>query len=284
MVAINEILDFYRQPSGMTDLGELDELPDGVQALAATVHGLLLHEHWAPAYGQNLSDERRSCTHTRSAGAMLEWLSTLESRPLDVRMVGTCRNFTVLMVALLQATGVPARARCGFAAYFERDKFVDHWVAEYWNDAEQRWILVDAQLDEFQQERLADPVNPLDVSPDQFLVASAAWRICWAGEADPSSFGIMDMTGLWFIGGNLFRDLAALNQVPMLPWDDWGAMPDPDQEVSPANIVLLDRIAQVTCDPDASFSELRTLYGGDGYRVPDVVFNAVRQQPEPVFS
>ena len=32
------------------------------------------------------------------------------------------------------APGVPARARCGFGAYFEKGKFVDHWVTEYWNE------------------------------------------------------------------------------------------------------------------------------------------------------
>lgn len=276
----NEILDYYRQPSDMTDLGAVDRLPDDVPALVATVQGLLLHEQWAPAYGQVLSDERRSCTHTRSAGAMLNWLSTLEGRSIETRMVGTCRNFTVLLVALLQAKGVPARARCGFATYFEQSKSVDHWVAEYWNAAEQRWMLVDAQLDEFQRERLAENVDPLDVSRDQFLVAGDAWQRCRAGIANPEAFGIMDMTGLWFVGGNLFRDLAALNHVPTLPWDVWGAMPEPDVEVNPDAFTLLDRIAEVSSHPDANVVGLRQIYATDECRVPDLVFNSVLQKRE----
>lgn len=260
----------------------IDTLPDDVASLAALVQGVLLHEHWAPAYGQVLSDERRSSTHTRAASAMLEWLQTLESRPVETRMVGTCRNFTVLMVALLQARGCPARARCGFATYFDPNMFVDHWVAEYWNDAEQRWVMVDAQLDEFQRTRLPVSVNPLDVARDQFLVAGDAWQMCRTGAADPAAFGIMDMAGLWFVAGNLFRDLAALNHVPMLPWDVWGAMPDPDVEILPDTYALLDRIAGISSNPDANVGELRSLYATDACRVPDMVFNSVRQQQETV--
>ena len=33
------------------------------------------------------------------------------------------------------AQGMPARARCGFGAYFEKGKYVDHWVTEYWNES-----------------------------------------------------------------------------------------------------------------------------------------------------
>ena len=39
------------------------------------------------------------------------------------------------------------------------------------------------------------------------------------------------MYGYWFIAGNLVRDLAALNKVELLPWDDWGAMVGPDEPI-----------------------------------------------------
>jgi transglutaminase-like putative cysteine protease len=43
-----------------------------------------------------------------------------------------------LFVALIRRKGVPARARCGFADYFEPGKHLDHWVGEYWNSDEGR--------------------------------------------------------------------------------------------------------------------------------------------------
>ena len=132
---------------------------------------------------------------------------------------------------MLRAQGVAARARCGFGAYFEKGKFVDHWVTEYWNEAQKRWVLVDAQLDARQRELFKVTFDPLDVPRDQFLVAGDAWRLCRAARPIPMQFGILDMHGLWFVAGNLIRDVAALNNHEMLPWDVWGAMARSDAEL-----------------------------------------------------
>jgi hypothetical protein len=50
---------------------------------------------------------------------------------------------------MLQSQGKPARARCGFGRYFKAGWYEDHWICEYWNDEQGRWIMVDAQLDDF---------------------------------------------------------------------------------------------------------------------------------------
>ena len=147
-----------------------------------------------------------------------------EARAPAERQVGVCRHFTLLHVAMLRRAGIRARARCGFGAYFEKGKYLDHWVTEYWNEGRKAWVLVDAQLDARQRELFRIAFDPLDVPRDQFLVAGDAWQRCRAGKADPSAFGILDMYGLWFIAGNVIRDVAALNDHVMLPWDVWGAM------------------------------------------------------------
>jgi hypothetical protein len=51
-----------------------------------------------------------------------------------------------------------------------------------------------------------------DVPRDQFVVAGDAWSLCRGGRTDPSAFGLLDMHGLWFIAGNLVRDVAAFEQ------------------------------------------------------------------------
>jgi len=89
----------------------------------------------------------------------------------------------------------------------------------------------------------------------------------------------MDMHGWWFIAGNVVRDIAALNNREMLPWDVWGAMPQPGQEPDAATF---DAWAALTLDPDAHFDALRKLYATEAVHVPKVVFNAVLQRPEPV--
>ncbi|WP_437968749.1 transglutaminase-like domain-containing protein [Sorangium sp. So ce260] len=288
-----EILDFYTRPAAMTSGGahapRFDELPGDVASLVRVVQGLLLHQHWAQAYGVELPDERRGESHLRPVDRMLDRLLAHDdrplsaARPLDTRLVGVCRHFAVLLVALLRAKGIPARARCGFGGYFHSVDFVDHWVCEHWSAAEARWVLVDAQIDQIQREALKLDFDVLDVPRDRFLIAGDAWAQCRAGEADPSKFGFLDMRGLWFIEGNVVRDLAALNNMEMLPWDDWGAMSSADGPLGEDQLALFDRLAAITRSPDARFAELRQLYEGDArLRVPATVFNAVLNRPETV--
>jgi hypothetical protein len=281
-------LDFYRQPVAMSDAGTqarlFKDLPRDPAALATIVQGLLMHEHIAPAYGVTLSGEQHAQAHVRPVAAMLQDIVKRDPRPLSAaraageRQVGVCRHFTLLHVAMLRSHGVPARARCGFGAYFDKGKFVDHWVTEYWNESANRWLLVDSQLDARQRELFKIQFDPLDVPRDQFLIAGDGWRLCRTGKADPQAFGILDMHGLWFIAGNVVRDLAALNNREMLPWDVWGPMVQSDDDV---DVVLIDRLAELTHDADAQFAELRATYDkGPPLSVPPTVFNAVRNRAE----
>src|SRR5256886_10418127 len=58
-------------------------------------------------------------------------------------------------------------------SYFNPGFFEDHVVCEYWNAAEQRWVLVDPQLDEVWRKKLKLENNCLDFPRDR-LQASAA--------------------------------------------------------------------------------------------------------------
>jgi hypothetical protein len=293
MTTEGDRLDFYRRQSRMSDAGPhaiaLVALPRDPAGLAGVAQGLILHEHWAGAYGQTLPDARRSEVHLRAISAMLDQLFVHDPRPLsqaralEDRLIGNCRDFTLLTVAALRAHGAPARARCGFASYFEPGKLVDHWVAEYWRDSDNRWIMVDAQIDALQAGRIKPDFDLLDVPANRFLTAGAAWRACRAGDANPDDFGIMDMHGLWFIAGNLVRDAAAVAGVEMLPWDSWGAMPGPVEAIDDTSLAWFDHLAELTRDPDAAFDDLVAVNRDDTrQRLPPVVFNAVRGQPESV--
>jgi hypothetical protein len=293
MTSSREILDFYRLQTKMSDPGAyaavIADLPADIAGLATTAQGLILHEHWAPAYGQTLSDERRAEVHLRSLAAMLGQILVHDDAPLtqprrlEDRLIGNCRDFTLFTVAALRVQSVPARARCGFGTYFEPGKGVDHWVAEYWSAADARWVMVDAQIDAFQAERLRPDFDLLDVPPNRFLTGGAAWRACRAGEADPETFGIMHMHGLGFIAGDLVRDAAALAGVEMMAWDCWGAMPDVDAKISDEALAWFDHLAALTADPDANFEALIRINQDDERQtLPPIVFNAVRGHPEPV--
>ena len=290
--APSEILAFYRTPGAMADAGAhralFESLPHDVASIAKGVSGLLLHQHIAPAYGETLSPERIGEAQIRSAGKILgrvldhDKSALTKERPLAKRTIGVCRHYTLLLVAMLRAKGYAARSRCGFATYFEKGKFLDHWVGEYWNENQKRWVMVDAQMDEVQRKVFRIHFDPLDVPRDRFLIAGAAWKLCRDGAADPGAFGIMDMNGWWFIAGNVVRDLAALNKMEMLPWDVWGEMPQVGSALNRTQFDRFDELAALTRDADRNFDRLTSEYKSDGLMVPPVVFNAVMQRPETV--
>lgn len=274
------IRDFCLKPLASRHLQALVSLPAGIETLARLPSALMIHRYIAPAYGETLSETRIEEQHLRAVDAILDEVMRKDCSPLDIarrppqRTVGVCRHFSLLLAAMLRAKGVPARPRCGFAAYFEKGRFVDHWVCEAWHGG--RWRLIDPQLDEVQRKAFAIAFDPLDVPRDRFLVAAEAWTMCRAGKAKPDDFGILEMAGWWFIAGNLVRDLAALNGVVMLPWDVWEPMP---QEGEAIDVERFDRLAAVTADPDAHWNDVRALYESD-CRVPPLVFNALRQRME----
>ncbi|HXW19452.1 MAG TPA: transglutaminase domain-containing protein [Roseiarcus sp.] len=196
-------------------------------------------------------------------------------------MLGRCNSFALLLVTMLRAKGVPARSRCGFAAYFNPPNFEDHWTCEYWDAKDRRWRLADPQIDEVWRRRLAIRFDTLDLPRAQFMTAADAWRRCRSGEPD-ERFGISfaGLRGLWFVAGSLIRDMAALNKLEVLPWDVWGAQPRPRQEF---DLAFFDELAALTRDPNDAFAELQRRYAeNDGLRVPPTVFNALNQRPEAI--
>lgn len=280
--SITNPLEYYARPGLMTDpkehVGLFEGLPTEIAVLCQIVQDSLIHIFWAERYGVTLLEERKQEVQTRSVAHMLARIRELEdrpltaARPLEKRLVGNCRHFAVMLCSMLRHQGVPARARCGFGAYFEPGSYEDHWVCEYWNAEEERWVLVDAQLDAFQRQALQIEFDPCDVPREQFLPGGKAWQLCRAGQVDSDRFGIFDMHGMWFIRGNVVRDLASLNKLELLPWDGWGLTEGKDQELSAADMALLDRVAALTLAGDEAFPEVRSVYENDArLRVPPVI-------------
>jgi hypothetical protein len=288
--------EYYKHDGPMTALGahaeELRALPTDIASLCEIVQGVLIHRDIAPwLYGITLTEAQRDDGHIRPIAQMLSRIHALDSRPLtnarDVghRLPSVCRHFSLMLCSILRTQGVPARPRCGFGAYFTPGKFEDHWVCEYWNAAEKRWILVDAQLDAIQRKALNIDFNPLDTPRNKFIIAGDAWQRCRTRGADPAAFGLthVHLQGLWFIEGNVLRDLASLNRMEMLPWDVWGAMDMNDEALTDEKKALLDRVAALTLAGDDAFAAVRAIYESDErLRVPPVVFNALRNAPERI--
>lgn len=294
MRSADQPIQDHARPGRLTSAGAyaplLAELPPDIAGIARVGHGLLVHEHLTDRYGVTLSGADRQTVHLRPAEELFARIAQRDDRPLTIprapqqRVAANCRHFTVLLITVLRARGVPARARCGFGDYFVEGRYEDHWVGEYWNAEQRRWVLVDAQLDERQRDLFGIDFDVTDVPRHRFLTAGDAWIRCRTGQADPDAFGLSQLNegGLWWIAGNLMRDAAALHSVELLPWDCWGAMPAPFEAIDDTRMALFDELARLTQDPDQHASELRRLYADDRLRVPDRVRNDLRDRDEPI--
>lgn len=284
---LDEVRAFYSTPGPLTALGRhaappLDPARD-LAALCALVQGLVVHPFLAALYGLDPKALPADDLETRPAEAILDRVIALDPAPLDVprppdrRFAGNCRHHSVLLCAFLRARGVPARARCGFGGYFEAGRFVDHWVCEIWDETRAAWRLVDAQIDARQRALFGIDFDTTDVPRSAFLVAGDAWQRCRAGRADPERFGILDMWGLWFVRGNLVRDVASLAKRELLPWDGWGTMSGPGSEATSEELALLDHAAELTLAGDGAHRALLALYDTrPEFRVPRSVFSFAR--------
>ena len=269
---------YYATHGIMTDPGRhqslYDALPSEIPELCAAVRGLLVHVFHAHLHGLELSEQRTKEVGIRKVEDMLERMIELDSSPIDTprepgkRLVGNCRNYAVLMCSFLRHKGIPSRARPGFATYFLPGSYEDHWICEYWNQVAMRWVQVDAQLDSAQNKYLKIDFDPMDLPQGKFLYAGTVYRMCAKKEIDPDMCGIHDLRGLWFVRGNVFRDLMALNKMEVLPWDETELMDEakhPPQETA----TLLETIVDLTISETGRLSEIRTLYQTHrGLRMP----------------
>lgn len=266
-------LSYFAQYGRMTHPGPYAhlyaDLPSDIPSLVRIVQGLMVHVFWAERYGLSLPEERKAEVQLRSMERRLARTLELDPTPLttprvnEQKIVGNCRDFSLTLASMLQSKGVPTRPRCGFGAYFLPNHYEDHWVTEYWNETEQRWVLVDAQLDELQQNVLEPQFDTLDVPRDQFIVGGAAWKMCRSGQADPDQFGIFDMHGIDFVKGDFIRDVAALNKVELLPWDCWGLIFAEYATLPPDDLSMLDRLADLSYADVPDSTAVRQLYESD---------------------
>lgn len=254
---VESMHDYYACPGPATDPGPYAELyktlPGGVPQVVRTVQGLQVHVFWLPAYRINPPQARRDAeVNLRTVRRRLARLLELDPAPLKVRrpperrLIGNCRDFSLMTASILKAKGIPARARCGFGTYFTPGHFEDHWVVEYRDASLGRWVMVDSQLDARMQRALHLDFDPLDMPPGKFITGGRAWLMCRREGADPDKFGIFQYKGWDFVRGDLLRDALALNNLEVLPWDFWPAMATPVADLSPNELARLDYLAGLT--------------------------------------
>ncbi len=282
-------LDYYREQSVFTHPGKFAALWDTVnptiEDMKAAITPLLFHYRGDGDYAENgIAAERVEEINLRYADDMLACIHDLkpivagEPREARHRMVGCCRDWALLLVSLARHHGFAARSRVGFAAYFIDGWWIDHTVAEIWDESAQRWRLVDAELREPWTLATGQEVNPLDLSREIFLPGLDAWREVRAGKYDASTFVVHpeidepELRGIPYLWHNTVQDLAALNRNEMLLWDVWGMDLD---SVNDEGAALLDAVAQTD-----SLEAWQTFYAREEFRVPENVLSFQPHLPE----
>jgi hypothetical protein len=276
---------YYATHSTLSEPGArrrlLDAMPSDPEALVDVVAGLVLHPLFIASLGITPHPDSADDRETRTIAGVLERIvardeaSLAVRRPPERRYIGICREYAMLACAALRHHGIPARARVGFANYFNAGFNDDHWVCEYERDG--RWRLLDPELSEPVRRHFAITFPSSDVPRDRFLVAGDAWRRLRRGALDPAKCGVLaaGITGAWFVAANVVRDLAALNKREMLGWDYWGMALDfsrPGSTVPEAAAARLDEVAAITAEPEPDWKVLRETYERDAMlRVPPVV-------------
>ena len=287
-----EVLAFYAAPGRFTRLDEGDFASDDIRQVVEVVQGLLVYDLVAqPFYGVDLKPNQAEAIHERDTARLLAVARAVDARPLGEarppanRVGARCHAFSRLTVAFLRAAGVPARARCGFGAYFRPGWFEDHWVAEYWNAAKRTWQMVDAQLDTTWRQMIDFKGDSFAITATEFVTAGHAWQAWRRGELDATRCGLsaIDVHGAHWIAGNLRLDLASLNKIEMLPWDVWGTGWGPGEQPIDAQLHCFDTVADLTVNPNAKLDELRKRYETDeSLRMDGKAFNVLRGQVETV--
>lgn len=306
----SSVLEHYKTKGPLTDVGQYADQISGLSSDAASLvrvtQSLIVHDMWLTRYGVEFSSDRVCPQSTPNMEDVLRLALEIKQgslastdRSSSEKVIACCRELSSLLCAFLRAKGVPARARCGFAAYLAKDGYYeDHWICEFWNG--DCWQKVDPQIDAFQlssiqswaktaedardgyRKMLLD-LDPMNISEKQFVLAAKAWQLCRANQMDPTRFGIscdptmfglQTLYGMWFIRGNLLRDFAALNKVELVPfvsglehekgyWDSWRLMSAKDDELADEDWKLLDHVATLALDPDKHLKEILDMYGSN---------------------
>lgn len=173
----------------------------------------------------------------------------------------TCRGQAILLAATLKAKGYSARVRSGFSPYIKYDGVnYDHWITEYYDETENRWILVDAD-EHCPDHEMCFDLN--DIPRDKFLFGAEAYlgmrhkkykdeEIYYS--SDPATLGLKASIRC------LFYDFHSLmnNEIIFLHLPKY--IKDKNFELSNEEYTELDKLAELLLEPDKNFNELKYIW------------------------
>ena len=261
---------FYQSHSQISHPGiyseQYKDLPSDIPGLVKLIQGFLIHIYHAEAQGVSLYRKRTNEVLLRTVPEKLKRLFEMDERPLMVarapknKLVGNCRDFALFLCSLIRHQQVPARIRCGFADYLMPGKLEPHWICEYWQSLEKRWVGVDAQLDRYQVELFKIDFDPCDLPENRYVIPGKIW-LSKNSKTDKAQIPKpMQLLTFGLTKNSLIRDFLALNRVELLPQDKFQLMNKKMAQLNSADKTLLAKLATISTGSDRDFLMLRAAF------------------------
>jgi len=179
-------------------------------------------------------------------------------RKVEDKLVLTCRNVAILMASTLKAKGIPARVRSGFSAYFEgtRDAW-DHWITQYWNSSENRWVTMDVDGSWHRT-----GFDMYDMPDGKFDFSANVWLDVRQGKREGSHFkNAGGFDGLVCIAWELFHDFHCLmNSETLYLHHPKITMLGNFKKLQEDKLKEIDNLATLMQNPDDNFDKLQHIW------------------------
>lgn len=275
MKDLKKILDFYKKTSAYTYLGNYTlfakNLPNDIETLCILQRRQIFHPITVIDALNNKNNFEVSKTRLvfeedifPTASSMINELLRLDNnytikRKDKDRIYVTCRGQAILLTAILKAKGYSARVRSGFAPYIKYDGIAhDHWIVEYYNLEEKRWILVDPDccLEEIK-------FNPFNIPRNEFIFGAQAYlgirnkeykdkEILFA--SNPPTLGLKAaIRGLFYDFYSLMNEEGIFLHMPKY-------IVEKDFNLSEKEYKELDKLATLLVDVDRNFSDIQNIW------------------------
>ena len=285
---MNKILDFYKKTSPYTDLGLYSDfarkLPNDVKKLSnlqrmQIIHPIIIWNNLQDGWWDDLRKVPKTSIIFEddifpTAQSMLAELLRRDKnysvyRKVEDKIHVTCRGEAILLTSILKAKGVSARARSGFAEYLRHDGiFYDHWITEYYNKDEKRWILVDAD-NQWGDTLINFDLN--DLPREKFMFGAEAYinlrkkiiderKVLYASEPVTTGFKAA-IRVLFFDFHCLMNDEIIFDFVPKY-------ILEKNFKLSENELKELDYLASLMLNPDENFNLLQNIWNKeDKFRI-----------------
>lgn len=278
------LLDTLKQQTTTTDPGEygylLDALPSFLsepqQVLDQIGNVYAQFQRDVLMRGEKLDDNKMSEVDSRYLDVMLARIEQLSdepwsvSRPLQSRLMGSCRDNCVLLVSLLRHIGIAARLRYGFihTCFNVHLPIIDHTIVEYRHETQGRWILVEPMLTSDYKASYKLDIDGTDLDESHFISAADAWKTIKQDHSKRLLFSGFKKSELWgaiLIRNNVIKNLVASIEYEPLMWDCWGYVGKKlvNQEDIDKQIQLMDSLTMHDLRDDSEWQQAKQKYLAD---------------------